>query len=522
MTGTVHRPMELAHSLTHEEPLNSFVHSGSKRLSCERLLTSPALVTSSSMAAPRLSCCSSFKLRTPNVVQARPRMVSYSTVRPSRSLAATRALAHAQLERRWVNQDALANRDYLWKTYSWGNHHDEALMARLDTEKRLANFLPNDPASGYGYQRGRTRPSEPLLSLRSLKRFDSWGPLSLSSFEDPPTGVKRQPDNRLYSGQRIVIAQGVRSGFGPAARLETTPFSFRHTIYCLPLPSVPAWQAQTILGTLLSALGRYRLFMASGSWGVWHDKLTAQDVLNLPARMAGERASVTKRISRVVGEFSEVNDTRESGGLLNCGGRTGVPQLDEMLRELDEAVFDLFDATEAERDLVRDFMDHTLPLVGRRTRWYTQPTIELGERRRGTANDLASSASASQLDKYLSVFLQRWNRELAPRGEFSWFAVASPLAPFIAVVFETQESNASVIEVSEADDESWRSALERLDRALERPLTTSIRAAGTLRSVGDRSIVIAKRYEARLWTASAAREDAEATILQAINLQSAQ
>ena len=92
----------------------------------------------------------------------------------------------------------------------------------------------------------------------------------------------------------------------------------------------------------------------------------------------------------------------------------------------------------------------------------------------------------------------------------------------IAVVFETQERDAPVVGVSKTDDQSWRSAVERLGRALTLPVTSSIRAAGTMRSVSDHSIVIAKRNEARLWTASAAREDAEGTILQAINLQSIQ
>lgn len=449
-------------------------------------------------------------------------LVSYGTVRPSRSLKASRALAHAHLERRWVRQHALANRDYLWKTYAWGNHHDEALMARLDAEERLKKFLPDDPMPRFGYQRGSDQPSERLRSLSSLKRFDYWGPLSPAWFEDPPTGTKRQPDERLYDGQRIVIQQGVRSGFGPSARLETTPFSFRHTIYCLPLRSVPVWQARTILGTLLSALGRYRLFMASGSWGVWHDTFRAEDFLGLPVRMAGAHASVTMRISRVVSRMSEIDHTSRPSGLLSYGDGSREAGLDDMLLELDEAVFDLFDATEAERDLVRDFMSHTLPLVGRQTAWYQQPTVEIREHRRGTVNDLAAGSQASQLDKYLSAFLQRWNRELAPWGEFSWFAVASPRIPMIAVVFETQTSGARGVGGSETDDQSWWSAVERLDQALARPVTVSIRAAGTLRSVSDRSIVIAKRNEARLWTASAAREDAEATILQAINLQTAQ
>ena len=138
-------------------------------------------------------------------------------------------------------------------------------MARLDAEEHLKNFLPTDPGPGYGYQLGEKSPSEVLSSLRSLDRFNFWGPLDACSFKKPPAGAKRQPDERLYEGRRIVIG-GIRSGFGPPARLETEPFSFQRKIYCLPVHSIPLWQAETILGTLLSALGRYRLFMASGSW----------------------------------------------------------------------------------------------------------------------------------------------------------------------------------------------------------------------------------------------------------------
>ena len=448
--------------------------------------------------------------------------LSYSVVRPSRSLAATRAPAHAHIERRWVDREDLVRREYLWKTYAWGNHHDDALMARLDFEQNLANFLPTDPAPGWGYQKGGIgRPSERLSSLRSLMRFDPWGPLDASSFESPPTRVKRQPDERRYDGQRIVIAQGIRSGFGPAARLETTPFSFRAIIYCLPLQTVPAWQAKTILGTLLSALGRYRLFMKSGSWGLWHDTILAKDILDLPIRMAGEQASVTEQISYAVDALKHIEEPLGPTSAHDTRVQINDSPVKQVLSELDEAVFDLFKVTTAERDLVRDFIDYTLPLVGSKTRWHEQSPVHIGNRRRGTASDLTASSASFQMDRYLSVFLQRWNRELEPDGEFSWYVAESPRAPFVAVVFETQKLGARTVDINDTEDTRWRAALEHLGRTLELPLTTSIRAAGTLRSVGDRSIVIAKRNEERLWTASAAREDAEATILQAMNLQSA-
>jgi len=463
-----------------------------------------------------------FQPRAPERDSAASGRFLFSSARPSRSLQATRSLAHAQLERRWAHQDALASRDYLWKTYAWGNHHDLALMARLDAEQTLEEFLPADPGRGYGYQGGKSGPpTGSLRSLRTLDRFDFWGPLSSCSFKGPPAVLSRQPDESRYSGRRIVVG-GIKAGFGPPARLETEQFAFERKVYCLPMDSVPLWQAETILGTLLSALGRYRLFMASGSWGVWRDKIYGDDILALPIRMAAEQAGITTRISDAVRQLPRIDHTGERGQLPNGGDQLSGSQLEEVMADLDEAVFDLFEATEAERDLVRDFMDHTLPLVGRKNGWFAQPTIEIGEPRHGRAIDLDDPSSASQIDKYLRVFLGRWNRELAPEGEFAWLAVGSPRAPMIAVVLETRNLDDSTDEDTWGNKKTWSSALERLDLALDRSATATIRESGTLRSVGDTSIVIAKRNEARLWTVSAAREDAEATILQAINLQHAQ
>lgn len=443
--------------------------------------------------------------------------VSYRTVRPSAALASTRSLDHARIDRRWLRQEGLIHRDYLWKTYAWGSHHDDALMARLDVEKRLADLLPGDTAPGYGYQRGGEPPSSRLASLPSLKRFDPWGPLRPEWFEDPPTAVKRQPDEQLYEGQRIVIARGIRSGFGPSARLEREPFSFRHTIYCVPLRSMPRWQARTILGVLLSALGRYRLFMASGSWGVWHDSLVPDDILNLPIRMVGHDG-VSRRISRAVERLTQAEYSMVRAPTLFAATATGdSPPVLDVLNEIDDAVFDLFELTTAERDLVRDFCQYTLPLVGRRTAWARQPTVDIQGSRMGTIADLTDEGDFPWTN-YLRAFLRVWNRELAPSGEFAWRMVADPRAQMVAVVFETRDIEA-VTSSGEGEEQRCHDALGRLADSLGARLTASIRSNGMLRGVSDTSVMIAKRNEARLWTASAAREDAEATILQALALR---
>jgi hypothetical protein len=442
----------------------------------------------------------------------------YRTVRPSPALTATRSLAYARTDRRWVDQDALRHRDYLWKVYAWGSHHDDALMARLDAEKPLADFLPTDSSPGYGYQRGSGRPSERLSSLPSLKRFDPWGPLEPPWFEDPPTGVKRQPDERLYQGQRIVVARGVRTSFGPSARLERDDFSFRHTVYCLPLASLAPWKAKTMLGVMLSSLGRYRLFMMSGSWGVWHDSVVPDDILSLPMRLEAASDSAIRRIVRAVDRLPRaVAASHGENDLLTTTEPGRLPRVSEILGELDEGVFQLFDLTAAERDLIVDFHAYTLDLVSRKSRSTALSPLSLPDRAYGIFDDLRASDS-HPLSRYLETFLASWNRELGPEGEFAWRVIVSPRAPMLAAIFETRAVADGAVAVPD-DTADWRQLLERLGASLARPVTTTIQADGVLRSVSDTAIVVVKRNESRLWTASAAREDAEATMLQTMALR---
>jgi len=72
----------------------------------------------------------------------------YETARP---VPAGRrgSAALARLDRRLVEQRSLLNHDFLWKTYSAGDHRDEAFIARLGLEMRLG-----DPRLRFSHQGG--------------------------------------------------------------------------------------------------------------------------------------------------------------------------------------------------------------------------------------------------------------------------------------------------------------------------------------------------------------------------------
>jgi hypothetical protein len=449
---------------------------------------------------------------------------TYRGVRPSASLRSARSMSYAHSDQRRVEQDALREHDYLWKTYAWGGHNDAALMARLDVERQLGQVVPDNPAPGWGYQRGdknkKKAPSEYLASIPSLRRLELSGPLLPSHFEPPPEHVKRWPDERRYSGQRILVSEGIRPGFGPVARLVYEEFSFRHIIYCIPLPAVPSWQAKILLATLISSLGRYRMFMRGGSWGLWRDKINAEDILAVPARIPSAQSDLTARIAGLVDRLSfdtPSNDlyAESASATFSAPRRQGLTR--EILAGIDEAIFDLFDLADAERDLVDDFHRYTVELAGgawRRASGLSEiaaPSVSSG-----LAEDLTRIVELP-IRNYLDRFLTVWNRNLGPSGEFSWEVVSAPRAQILGAIFETRDRG----EVLPARDRSdWSNILERFASSLDLGLAAP-RSDLIVRAVTDTGIVIVKRAEARLWSATAAREDAEATILQAMRLQDA-
>jgi hypothetical protein len=445
--------------------------------------------------------------------------VRYVSARRTRLAERLRTVVLTNADQRIVSQSDLSKRDYLWKTYWWGSHRDSTLLAVLDSEAKLKDYLKeNDASPAYGFQLGRQEPSETLKNLRPLKskNLQWYGPLKEEWFEKPPQGVKRQPDDRLYQDQRLLVVRGIKASYGACARLEYDRFSFRHTIYCVPLPSLATWQAKLILGIFWSSLGRYRLFMTSGSWGAWYDQTVPSDILLMPVRMPEAENAIVKRVVSAVDFIRSFGVTEADS---EDKSSSGIPA--GHLQELNTAIFELFGLSAPEQDLVNDFLDYKFDLFvngpASAAQERTQTALQSSQ---GTITSLpCHNNTTSELEGYLYAFLQVWNRELAPGGEFRWRVVRLEDAQMLAVVFSSQEKGASLPEIPSDDREQWELVLTRCEDALLEPVTQRVYIDAVVRAVTDTDIFIIKRDERWLWTRSVAREDAEATLVQAMQMQ---
>jgi hypothetical protein len=195
--------------------------------------------------------------------------------------------------------------------------------------------------------------------------------------------------------------------------------------------------------------------------------------------------------------------------------------ISKLERQLDDAIFELYELSDAERDLILDTCTIGLDFFyNDKKSAATQKNESFPARSQGLAENLPERRDSQKgLEGYLHAFLQAWNRELEPDGEFSWRVIKPAKNPMIAVVLTTKEKGIPLPDITLTDDEEWAQLLERYDKALLQPVSRNVYIDGMVRAVSDTDIIIIKRDERRLWTPSLAREDAEATLVQAIRLQ---
>jgi hypothetical protein len=306
--------------------------------------------------------------------------------------------------------------------------------------------------------------------------------------------------------------------------LETEPFAFRNSIHGVNLDSLPEWKAKIVLGILWSSLARYYFWMTAGSWGTWHHEIHEEDVMRLPI-VFPEDVSLRRRMVQLIDRLREIQPT-ERRPLLEAPARgtRAAPQaeIEKLEGQLDDLVFQTYGLAGFERQLVNDMCQIGLDLFYRHSQSEAVKPLRLpGDFLRGRAPDTGGLGDDNDLRGYLRAFVGLWNQQLTPHGEFIWQVVRpGTSAPMIAVVLETAEVGRSDEPITNADRHGWASLMRKLDEvSVQHDGSRRIFIDGVVRIVTETEVIVIKRNERRLWTASAAREDAEATIKQAMELQ---
>jgi len=389
---------------------------------------------------------------------------------------------------------------HLWKTYSFGRPADNKLIKHIQSRPELMKYADCDK-SGRGYETAsQTIKADKLKGWQALVRLTSrYDPLHLTF---PPDYVYRLGTLGAYDGFRVIVNEGISENSEPQgmilAQYADTPFCFYRSIYGIKLSEQEAWCHKALLGVLWSSLARYYFFMTSANWGLWHHKLLLDEVMTLPV-VFDKKNPVIGRVISIVDELRGYHP--EHSSLLRIEDTPGTEidtRRQDLETRLDESVFDLYELSEEQRDLVRDCCSVTLP-------FFYKPTQS------GAGTPAISENDVSWLSRYAMTFGRRWNPYLGNGEEMRVAIHIGGHRNLVAVeFFPADKDDAWDFSV---EDNSWGHILEQVSKALPQPMSTSqIVLDGVVHLVTDEAIIIIKRNEKRFWTKSIAREDADATL----------
>ena len=326
---------------------------------------------------------------------------------------------------------------------------------------------------------------------------------------DIPQKIYRLGCLEAYNGARLLVKRGISEAESSdltqskgciVSRYETDSFSFSSAIIGLRLQEDDDYSYKVILGSLWSSLGRYFFFMVSSSWGLWHHEVDLDaELLQFPI-VLDESHPATKRIVQIVDKLRDyhpqVKDLNNPGGVPES---TIERKRRNWEKQLDEAVFELYNLTEEQRDLIRDCCEVTLPFL-------YQPLDSVGAEPviDESGDDLA------WITQYAETFARRWNTYLPDGQEMRADLHTGAHDSMVAVEFYPADKD-DAWELTPRKD--WQYILDQLAATLPKPMGTSrIVLDGLVHAVSDNAIIIVKRNLKRLWTRSLAREDADSSL----------
>jgi SAM-dependent methyltransferase len=399
-----------------------------------------------------------------------------------------------------VSQAQILEFDALWKVLLWGGIQDIQLIAELGTNKALRDFV-SDYGRGFEETGRQIYHSDQLgVKLELPIKFFARQIDSEHLVPIVPRGLYRLGNLALYKGPRLLIKGGLTERGDRLAEITATldnrPFAFRSSICGMRLDSLPIEHRKVLLGIVWSSLTLYYHFLTCAKWGFWHHDILIDEHLGLPVRLPEDKI-LLQHIVNLVDRLAKTNSNTPT-----LFAPTAVPRA-TLEKELDEAVFDLYELSEEQRDLVRDFCQTTLDF------FYN-----------GSSSNAVKRPALQQLQEYKTAFLDVWQDRLKPKDKELEARIYAPASnPLVGISFDLKRLGTAKEVEPLTDDVEWNKLFRRLAKALPEQRSQRIYLDRVVKALAGSSMLIVKRAEQRLWTRSQARRDANELLTEVFKVE---
>ena len=387
-------------------------------------------------------------------------------------------------EVRRFSRKQVASHPYIWKVALWGTPRDLILID--DLCKRFPSLDEVVQNRGWLIRKGVTvngsskNHASELATMRYVP-VKAITPFHVSSRqEDRIDGevFHRPADRRVYLGPHALIRGGATSGGFLASVFLPDDAVFKDGIIGIAGPSDDRNYLKIVCAYINSSLARYYQFLTASTWGVERDVVRLTEYASLPCAIPVEDTDLLLEIVALVDQIQ----------------RTSVEW--DWRPVLDELVYKSYGVTSSEQQTIEDLLGTAMDrhYHGLQADAFAAPST----------NDLTLYAQA-----YAEVFEKTTggNRALLPivyEGTPPYRAVSFRLAPR-----GTRSRHPDIVSEPELDN-----LLERLERIATEQHAQSLYFRRNIKVYEPDVIHIVKPAERRLWTRSAAYNDADETIAQ--------
>jgi len=256
-----------------------------------------------------------------------------------------------------------------------------------------------------------------------------------------------------------------------------------------------------------SPLAQYYHFMTSTSWGVERGTIIQKEYLGMPFLIPDQGDS---RLSKILAYFDEIVTILQQHGILDKAKRQwDIQRREESIAEL---VFDLYDLTPTERQLVQDTVDYGIEFFY----WSKRKRRKPGETK------AIQHPDTEMLKAYADTFVKTVKALLRYQGQTLNALVYQDGTPLSVVAFElVNPDDAHETQILESEG-ALRGVLHRLDRLLLEKRTEALYMRRHVRVYDGDWLYLVRPSERRFWTYSQALADADSVIAEWLSHQRSQ
>jgi type I restriction-modification system DNA methylase subunit len=233
------------------------------------------------------------------------------------------------------------------KVATWGSARDIYLIQKLRLLPKIEEISLNSLKNGFKVGNQKYAIPEELLGKKwlpsgQMNRYK----IDTTELETLPyTKLESSRNSQIYKAPLIIISEKVESD-GICAAFSEEDIVYTKSYSGITISKNLVHLAHYLNGVINSSIASYFIFMTASSWGVERKKVMTQDLVQLPIPKPGEQnQTFVNRIIDIEGKLRESSSKSVENNLK---------------KQLDEAVFNLYGLDDNERVLVEDTTQITI------------------------------------------------------------------------------------------------------------------------------------------------------------------